>query len=518
MGIKAVDRDKPNTPNSDIQYFIGQQTSDTKGGFFMLDSPHRPHVILKRSLDYDHGIRQFDLNIIARDRGVPPQQTNTTLSIFIDDVDDLPPVFTQEAYYTKVKEFFSITGKSIHKPLKIDPPIEAYDQDSLNSTLIYSIVSGNDREVFWIHPTTGVLYLKKEIDLEAESLQENSFVLQIDVKQKNDPLKRAMARVEIEIIDINDNQPEFEVDLYNISIVENLPNGFSVLQVNALDRDQGENAMFFYKIFKEEPKGAFAIDSITGWMTVKNQSLLDREERPTVKLIVEAIEKVKPYNRRESTSESTVAVDITLLDSNDNSPIFEMGNLYEFKVDVNASVGFVVGKIKAYDPDDGPNGKITYEMKNRKETAVPFKLDSKTGVLKVTGKLVTGRIALFVEACDQPINPSETRCTLAVLTLDIVEAVDVSEIKFMGAPYEFWIGSNAPIGTSVGQVRVVYRDDIIFDLLHSYSEGVPFAIEEQSGIITVIRPINSFNRNVYHFEAVATFVHSPVEVSRFVDL
>lgn len=45
-------------------------------------------------------------------------------------------------------------------------------------------------------------------------------------------------RIDIEIIDLNDNLPEFEVDLYNISIVENLPNGFSVLQVNAFDRDQ----------------------------------------------------------------------------------------------------------------------------------------------------------------------------------------------------------------------------------------------------------------------------------------
>lgn len=516
MGIKATDRDKPNTPNSDIQYFIGQQTSDSKGSnFFMLDSPHRPYLILKRSLDYDHGIRQFDLNIIARDRGIPPQQTNTSLSIFIEDIDDLPPMFTQEVYYTKVKEFFTISGKSIHKPLKIDPPIEAFDQDSLNSTLVYSIVSGNEREVFWMHPTLGVLYLKKEIDLEGETLPENTFVLQIDVRQKNDPLKRAAARIEIEVIDINDNQPEFEVDLYNISIVENLPNGFSVLQVNALDRDQGENALFYYKIFKEEPKGAFNVDPQTGWMTVKNQSLLDREDRPSVKLIIQAIEKVKPYNRREVTSDSTVAVDITLLDSNDNSPSFDGGNLYEFKVNINSSAGYVVGKIKAIDPDDGPNGKITYEMKNRKETAVPFQLDPKNGILKVTGKLLTGRIALFVEACDQPINPSETRCTLAVLTLDIVDTVDVNEIRFMGAPYEFWIGSNAPIGTSIGQVRVVYRDDIIFDLLHSYSEGVPFAIEEQSGIITVIRPINSFNRNVYSFEAVATFAHQPVEVRIF---
>lgn len=458
--VHAIDRDQPNTPNSDIQYFIGQQTVDSQGAFFMMDSPHRPHIILKRSLDFDSGIRRFDLNIIAKDRGVPPHQSNTTLSVFIDDVDDLPPMFTQEAYYTKVKEFFTITGKSIHKPLKIDPPVEAYDQDSLNSTLVYSIVSGNDRDVFWMHPTTGVIYLKKEIDLENENLADNTFTLQIDVRQKNDILKRALSRVEIEIVDINDNQPEFEVDLYNISIVENLPTGFSVLQVNALDRDQGENALFFYKIFKEDPAGAFSVDPQSGWMTVRNQSLLNREARPSVKLLIQAMEKVKPYNKREITTDSTVAVEITLLDANDNSPSFEQGNLYEFKVDVNASIGNVVGKIKATDPDDGQNGKIIYEMKNRKETSVPFKLDPRTGILKVTGKMQPGRIALFVEACDQPVNPSEQRCSLAVLTLDIVNMAESSDIKFMGSPYEFWISHNAPIGSSVGQVRTVYRDDV----------------------------------------------------------
>lgn len=54
----------------------------------------------------------------------------------------------------------------------------------------------------------------------------------------DNPLKTGLARVEVEVLDINDNLPEFEVDLYNISIVENLPNGFSVLQVIATDKDQ----------------------------------------------------------------------------------------------------------------------------------------------------------------------------------------------------------------------------------------------------------------------------------------
>lgn len=43
----------------------------------------------------------------------------------------------------------------------------------------------------------------------------------------DNPLKTATARIEVEVLDLNDNLPEFEVDFYNISIVENLPNGES---------------------------------------------------------------------------------------------------------------------------------------------------------------------------------------------------------------------------------------------------------------------------------------------------
>lgn len=64
---------------------------------------------------------------------------------------------------------------------------------------------------------------------------------QIQAIQSDNALKYDTAKVEIELVDINDNLPQFEVDVYNISIVENLPNGFSVLQVVASDQDQVSN-------------------------------------------------------------------------------------------------------------------------------------------------------------------------------------------------------------------------------------------------------------------------------------
>lgn len=65
QGISAFDRDKPNTPNSDVQYMIGPHDFGPGGTYFSLESPHRPSVVLRRQLDYDEGIRKFELPIIA---------------------------------------------------------------------------------------------------------------------------------------------------------------------------------------------------------------------------------------------------------------------------------------------------------------------------------------------------------------------------------------------------------------------------------------------------------------------
>ncbi|XP_062556827.1 cadherin-89D isoform X1 [Armigeres subalbatus] len=506
--IKAIDRDKPNTPNSDIEYAIAPKQIKSGDFPFRLESSQKPKLILQRPLDYDTGLHSMNVLVIASDRGNPPRTANATVRVTVRDVDDLSPIFTRAIYRTKLKESFPITGKPIHQAVPFDPPIGAFDQDSLNATLVYSIIGGNERKLFWMSPETGVIFLQKEIDLEAESLPDNTMVLQIEARQTNSPSRSSLARVEMEIIDLNDNLPEFEVDLYNISIIENLPKGFSILQVNAIDRDQGENAEFYYYLGAEDPKGAFVIDHMSGWIVVNDETFLDKEARNSLHMTVNAMERIEQVDR--SRNYGTVQVEITLLDTNDNTPEFEQGTLYEFKANCSAAVGSKVGSIKALDPDDMGNGQIQYHIKNvRPNLAIPFKLDPDTGDIKVTETLTYGKIAFFVEARDQPQNPSESRFNVALVTIDIV-CQSIEEIEFIGAPYEFWVGADAPIGASVGQIRTTFdsntEEEIFFDLLHSYPEGVPFAIEERSGIVTVIEVLDKFDRRCYEFETVVSYL------------
>lgn len=214
---------------------------------------------------------------------------------------------------------------------------------------------------------------------------------------------------------------------------------------------------------------------------------------------------ISEYNRKSQSP--FVSVEVTLIDANDNNPIFLPSNLYEFHIPGDARVGHTVGqvklnfwftfkmfiqifnfyniisllKVKTSDPDLGKNGRVIYSFQYPSTSSLSgklnsFAIDAHTGVITVNEyPLEQGRYALFVEATDQPENPSERRFSLAVVTIEVLK-IGKNELvpDFIGAPYEFWVGGNVAVGTSVGQIRVteaVERDHVVYDLLHSYQDG-----------------------------------------------
>lgn len=121
---------------------------------------------------------------------------------------------------------------------------------------------------------------------------------------------------------------------------------------------------------------------------------------------------------------SFVTVEVTLLDANDNNPVFVPSNLYEFTIKSNALVGSYLGQVKAVDPDLGRNGIVLYDLQRTSNLTItsPFQVDAKTGIISLAeSPIIEGRHALFIEASDQPVNPSERRYSLAVVTVDVVK-------------------------------------------------------------------------------------------------
>ncbi|KAG9511246.1 Cadherin-89D, partial [Fragariocoptes setiger] len=76
--IHAVDRDKPNTANSDITYsIVGGNVNDS----FILSDPIEGTLVINKALDYDSGNREFKIQIQASDHGSPSLSSVTTMTI-----------------------------------------------------------------------------------------------------------------------------------------------------------------------------------------------------------------------------------------------------------------------------------------------------------------------------------------------------------------------------------------------------------------------------------------------------
>ena len=68
----------------------------------------------------------------------------------------------------------------------------------------------------------------------------------------------------INVMDENDNEPQFEHDVYNVTLLENVPLDSHVLTVLASSKDVGVNAEIMYEIIDGNEHGKFAIDTDAG--------------------------------------------------------------------------------------------------------------------------------------------------------------------------------------------------------------------------------------------------------------
>ena len=68
-------------------------------------------------------------------------------------------------------------------------------------------------------------------------MDSDEFILELEALQRDNTLKGGTARVKINIEDINDNRPQFEVSEFQKSILEGVPNGEEILKFEAYDKD-----------------------------------------------------------------------------------------------------------------------------------------------------------------------------------------------------------------------------------------------------------------------------------------
>ncbi|KAG7469991.1 hypothetical protein MATL_G00134680, partial [Megalops atlanticus] len=321
-----------------------------------------------------------------------PNTDTAYVRIFVTDVNDNAPAFSQPVYEISVEEDAEVGFVVI--------TVTANDEDEgANAKLRYQITAGNAMGTFDVEPEVGTVFIAQRLDYEQEQRYELRLVAS-DGKWENQTL------VVINVINKNDEAPIFSQTEYHAGVTEELTElPVLVLQVSATDPDQGaDQSALRYSLHGQGAGSEFTIEELTG--RIHAQKKLDREERSVWRFLVLATD--------EGGAGLTGFADVIMevRDVNDNAPIFLCAgdSCFTGHVPENSPADTSIMEMRATDLDDpkaGRNAVLTYRIVQNVRNEINlnlFSINPATGtiytVLRSLDREVEDHYLVVVEAQD----------------------------------------------------------------------------------------------------------------------
>ncbi|XP_054454131.1 protocadherin gamma-C5-like [Anoplopoma fimbria] len=385
----------------------------TKNDCFILkikeieDGKTVPELVLEKPLDREkRAVHQ--LLLTALDGGNPVMSGTSQITISVLDVNDNFPVFDKNTYKVSLKENTEKDTFVIQiAATDADEGTNAEVEFSFGSRTPDSVLS-----VFEIHSLTGEIYLKGALDYERTT----SYKVEITAKDKGVPENESHCRLQIDVLDINDNTPEIVLTSKPQPVREDSPSGTVVALVNARDADSGNNS----KVTLRLPRGSpFTLKpSFSNNYALVTSGLLDRERFSEYNIEITATDSGSP----PLSSKKTIPVSIS--DVNDNPPIFTQTS-FNVYLKENGVPGSILYSVSASDLDFGENAKISYSILDSKVQDVSVSsyvyINSDNGSIYSMHSFDYEKLKVFqiqVQAKDQGSPSLSSNATVHVFILD----------------------------------------------------------------------------------------------------
>ncbi|XP_078248621.1 protocadherin alpha-3 isoform X13 [Pogona vitticeps] len=316
---------------------------------------------------------------------------------------------------------------------------------------MFRMESQGDEDYFKVNEQNGILFVNSRID--REELCGKNIICTIHLEVIVDkPL--GVFHVEVEITDINDNDPVFSVRQQNLSVLESRVPGSHFPVEEASDADIGINGQVTYKL---SPNEYFSVEEIKNYEHSKSLVLtlkkpLDREASTEHHLLLSAIDSGQPPLT------GTILLVITVVDVNDNPPSFNQ-SVYKVKLLENSAVGTLIIKLEATDMDEGINKEVSYSFSNLVAPHIKekFSIDSNNGELRVKRNVDFEESIAYdiqIEATDKGGYPLSGHCKVLIEILDVNDNSPEMSLKSLSVP----VPEDSPPGTVVALISISDRD------------------------------------------------------------
>ncbi|XP_076768879.1 protocadherin beta-18-like isoform X2 [Arvicanthis niloticus] len=420
--------------------------------------------------------------------------------LLIEDINDHTPKFLEKCIFLNISE-----GATPGTSFQMD---NAQDLDiGMNGIQNYSISpnpyfylklkdSGKGR----IYPE---LVLAKSLDREKEA----SVSLTLTAMDGGSLPRSGTVLVQVVVMDVNDNAPEFEKALYEVQVPENSSVNSLVIKVSATDLDSGINGEISYSFshISRDVQNTFEIHPISGEVHLKR--LLDFEVIQSYTINVQAID------GGSLSGKSVIIVQVT--DMNDNPPEIVITSLMS-PIPENGLSEMVVAVFSLRDQDSGENGRMMCSIQDK----IPF-------LLKPTFK------NFYTLVTEHPLdreNRAEYNITIKVsdlgtprLTTQHTITVQVSDINdnapaFTQTSYTMFVRENNSPALHIGTISATDSDSgsnalITYSLLPSQDPQLAlaslFSINADNGQLFALRALDYEALQAFEFHVGATDRGSP---------
>ncbi|XP_055033347.2 protocadherin gamma-A12 isoform X11 [Misgurnus anguillicaudatus] len=379
----------------------------TAGGreYVALDR-EKGHIIIKERIDREHlcagavSACSLSFEVILEN---PIELYRITIEIL--DVNDNSPAFPRGEITLEISESASAGARfTVDSAVDSDVGINGIQSYSVHPMDHFTIKtqsrSGSGKNV--------ELVMQTPVDRE----KQEHLYLTLTATDGGNPKRSGTVKIHIIVLDINDNAPVFQKDIYRISIPENTAKGSLLVIVNATDADTMSNGQIGYYVEHTTPKirELFSVDPSSGEIRLIGD--LDFEESAIHEF------KIQAKDQGGLSDSSEVIVEVT--DVNDNPPKMTLMS-FSNTIPENASPGTVVAMINIQDSDSEENGKVICFI----DRSLPFKIDSSlTNYYSIVtdtelDREDTGEYNITVTAKDGGVPPLFSKKTLNVKITDV---------------------------------------------------------------------------------------------------
>ena len=481
-----------------LGYFVLQQANVAEDGMMTASLTTTANIIDREHPDIlkEGGLYTFKIRareVVDPGSGLYGEETTTSVTVVVTDVDDELPVFNRNSFTVPVPED---VGSDTPLP---GLTLEVVDKDvSRNAefTLTLESLTPNTQGVFSVYPERAIgktpviirVADPERLDYENEDMRNFEFNV---VAETNSGLQ-IKSNVKVIVTDSNDNIPMFPEDSYEFSVAEDAKAGELIGTIVAIDNDSGNYGEVLYSL-KGFGSEKFYVQAETGEIKVAacgrsledgGTSCLDWETEQSFSLTYKATDGGDGGGQTTTTN-----LVIRIEDKNDNHPKFDREE-YRRVVREGDTVFQPELFIRATDRD-GPlqgGGKVFYAINSINTDATVFEIDPMTGEITMIKPVrmedtENGRYDLVVRATD---------LGKPALHTDIKVYVNMGSIrnqkpKFVQPRYDIAIRENAAHNSEVLKVAANDPDgknSELTYLIHSGSKD-NFKIDPKSGVISV---------------------------------